>query len=198
MSARVSARHEPESPFEHPAFEHIYLVVLRDVADRRLDVLQRKAAARAIAFLLREQLVTERVATDVLAVLNRTLDVPNAVRTLLLALVGVSAPEKITEWTQAVAERSLREGHLASFVTAMRILVELSGYDGTVPARWRISLLRAIESRELASRVLLFSKVYERRFCSDAWWLRTARTRSMVAVLRRRATVAEMREARKS
>lgn len=187
-----------ESPFEHPAFESLYARALRDVADRRLDERERKAAARALAFLLGERLVDEAVATDLLVAIHRSVDVPNAVRTLLRALVGVSAPEKITEWTGAVADRSLREGHLASFVTAMRILVELPGYDGTVPTRWRISLLRAIEFRELASRVLLFSKVYERRFCSDAWWLRTARTRSMVAVLRRRATVAEMREARKS
>jgi hypothetical protein len=52
------------------------------VVDRRLDGRERKAAARALAFLLREG-ATERTATDVLSVLHRSLDMPYVVRTLL-------------------------------------------------------------------------------------------------------------------
>lgn len=183
-----------ESPFEHPAFESLYARALRDVADRRLDERQRKAAARALAFLLRERFVDEAVATDVLTVLHRSLDVSKVVRTLLLGLVGVSAPEKIVEWTRAVADRALADGRLPSFISAMRILVELSGYDGMVPARWRISLFRAIEFRELASRVLLFSKVYASRFPNDSWWLATVGRHSAAAVLRRSLTAPSARE----
>lgn len=113
----------------------------------------RKASARALAFLLREQVVTEHVTTDVLATLQRSLDLPAAVRRLLFGLVGVSAPEKITEWTKAVAGRALSEGHLPSFVSGIRILVELRDYGGIVPARWRLAILRAAEVQELAPRV---------------------------------------------
>lgn len=188
----------PEIRFQHPAFGDLYLRVLADVADRRLDEWRRLAAARALKFLLHEQPV-ERVLADVLTAVHRSLDGPRAVRTLLLGLVGVSAPEKITEWTRAVADRALAEGQLPSFVTVMRILVELRGYDGTVPARWRISLLRAIEHRELASRVLMFVHAYMRRFPAQRWpWIQRARRRSTVALLRRRVTTAEMREARLS
>lgn len=197
VSAGTSARPEQESPFEHPSFELLYMQVLDHVADRRLDERQRKAAARAVGFLLREQVVNEAVTTDVLTAIHASLDLAAVVRTLLLGLVGVSAPEKITEWTRAVADRALREGKLPSFVAAMRILVELRDYDGEVPTLWRLSILRAVEVPELAPRVLLVVKTYAHRFPEQSWpWVRQARTRSMVAVLRRRVTVAEMREAR--
>lgn len=176
---------EPESQFEHPAFGGFYLRVLRDVADRRLEPATRKAAARALAFLLREQLVDERVTTDVLTALHKSLDVPKVVRTLLLGLVAVSAPEMIAEWTRAVADRALREGHFASFVTAMRILVELCDYDGTVPTRWRLAILRAVEVPELAPRVIRFTRAYARRFPAESWrWTHEARVRGMVESLR--------------
>lgn len=190
---------EPESPFEHPSFETLYARALRDVVDRRLDNRTRAAAARALAFLLREQLVTERVATDTLIALHRSLDLSKVVRALLLGLVGVSAPEKIAEWTRAVADRALREGHQPSFISTMRILVELPGYDGTVPTRWRLSILRAAETRELPRRVLLLAKAYARRFPSESWpWIRRARAGCMIAVLVGRVTTAEIREDRES
>lgn len=199
VSSDSSARREPESAFEHPVFKHLYARVLRDVADRRLDERTRKAAGRALAFLLREQVVTERVTTDVLAVLNRTLDVSNIVRTLLLGLADVSAPEKIAEWTRAVADRALAEGHLPSFISVMRILVELPGYDGTVPTRWRLSILRAAETQGLPRRVLLLAKAYARRFPSESWpWIRRAHAGGMVAMLVGRVTSAETREGRRS
>lgn len=200
MSARAGPP-EPESPFEHPAFEALYPRVLRDVADRHLDERTRKAAARALAFLLRERVLDERTTTDILTVLNRSLDVSSIVRALLVGLrSALGDHEKIAEWTRAVADRTLREGHVPSFIAAMRILVELPGYDGTVPARWRISLLRAIEVKELAPRVLCFCRDYVHRFPRESsWpWIQTARTRSTIAVLRQRVTVAEMREARLS
>ena len=198
MSARTPSSDLVRSAFAHPAFELLYFRVLRDVTDRRLEPVQREAAARALAFLLREQLVTERVATDMLAALHQSLDVSKVVRTLLLGLAGVSAPEKIAEWTRIVADRALTESHLPSFVSALRVLVELAGYEGRVPTRWRLSLLRSLEIAGLAPRVLRFAKSYGRRFPDDSWWLRTVRVRSTIASLRRRVTVAEMDEARNS
>ena len=193
MSAGMSARLEPGSPFEHPAFELLYARALRDVADRRLDERQRKAAARALAFLLRERFVDEAVATDVLTVLHRSLDASKIVRTLLLGLVGVSSPEKIAVWTRAVADRALREGHLPSFISAMRVLVELPGYDGRVPTRWRLSILRAAGT--LPRRVLPLAKAYARRFPSDSWpWIRRAHAGGMVAVLVGRVSNSELQE----
>jgi hypothetical protein len=190
---------EPGSQFEHRALDALYTRVLRDVADRRLDERTRKAAARALAFLLRERFVTEFVATNVLTAVCRSLDLSKVVRTLLLGLVSVSAPEKIAEWTKAVAERALREGHPSSFVSAMRIIVELRDYDGTVLARWRLAIVRAVEVPELAPRVLLFARAYARRFPAESWlWVRRARAVCMLAVLRERVTVAEMPDARQS
>jgi hypothetical protein len=191
---------EPESPFEHPALEAMYTRVLRDVADRRLHERERKAAARTLAFLLRERIVDEAVATDVLTAIHRALDLSKVVRTLLLGLRdALGDHERVTEWTRAVADRSLREVHLASFVTAMRILVELRDYDGTVPTRWRLSLLRAVEVPELAPRVLRFARAYARLFPAESWrWIREARVRGMVASLRGRSMNTAMPEARES
>ncbi len=173
MSARVSARREPESAFDHPAFERLYACALRDVADRRLDLAKRKAAARALAFLLREQVVDERVATDVLGAVRRSLDVPHVVRTLLIGLCDVLGDhERIAEWTTAVADRALREGHLASFVTAIRILVGLRDYDGSVPTHWRSAILKSTESVEVPSRVLRYAHAYTFRFPEKSSWLR--------------------------
>lgn len=186
-----------DCPFEHPSFQPLYARVLRDVADRRLDERERKAAARTLAFLIREQLVDERVLTDVLTVLHRSLDASKIVRTLLLALVGVSPQEKIAEWTRAVADRALAEGHLSAFSSAMHVLVELRDFDGVVPTRWRLALVRAIEIPELAPRVFLVGRPYARRFPTQSWWwIRTVRLRSTVASLRGRVTVAEMTEAK--
>ncbi len=188
---------QTESEFEYAPLSDLYVQALRDVGDRQLDERERKAAARALAFLLREQLVTERVATDVLTVLHRSLDVSKVVRTLLLGLVGVSPPEKIVAWTRTVADHALREGNLSSFVSAMRILVDLGGYDGDVPTLWRLSVLRAAEVPELTSRVLLFTTAYARRFSSESWlWVRKARAACMITSLRHRVTVAELQEAR--
>lgn len=192
----MNADTRTETDFEYAPFSDLYLQALRDVGARRLDVRERNAAARTIAFLLREQLVTERVATDVLAALHRSLDVSKVVRTLLTGLVGVSPPEKIAAWTRAVADHALREDHLPSFVSAMRLLVDLGGYDGDVPTLWRLSILRAAEVPELTSRVLLFTTAYARRFSSESWlWVRKARAACMIASLRRRVTVAELQEA---
>lgn len=192
----MSAAARRESPFEHPAFETLYSQVLRDVADRRLEPATRKAAARALAFLLREQLVSERVLTDVLTALHRSLDLSKVVRTLLLGLVGVSPPEKMTAWTKSVADLALTEGHLSSFVTAMRIVVELRDFDGTVPTRWRLSILRAAEMPDIAPRIFMLTRTYARRFPEESWWwLRTLRVRSTIASLRRRATASDSAEA---
>jgi len=172
VSARVSARRERESPFEHPAFEHLYSVVLRDVTDRRLDASTRRAAARALSFLLRERVSDERTIADVLSAVHRSLDVPTVVRTLLLALRDVLGDhEKIVEWTQAVADRALNEGHPPSFLAAMRILVELRDYDGSVPTHWRSAILKSTQSVELPSRVLRFAHAYTSRFPEKSSWL---------------------------
>lgn len=114
-------------------------------------------------------------------------------------LIGVSAPEKLAEWTRGVADRALTEGHLPSFISALRILVELSGYDGVVPTRWRLSILHAVEVPELTPRVLLLAKAYARGFPSESWpWVRRARAGCTVAVLVGRVTNVEMREAQES
>lgn len=183
--------------FDHPAFENLHACVLRDVADRRLEERERNAAARALAFLLREQFVDEAVATDVLTAIHRALDLSAVLRTLLLGLRNALGDhERMTAWTRAIADRALAEGHLPSFVSAMRILIDLRDYDGAVPTRWRIALLRSIEFKDLAPRTFLFARAYGRRFTEDSWWLRTVRRQSTIACLRRRVTVADMRESR--
>lgn len=190
MSALVSARRESESAFEHPAFEHLYLVALRDVVNWGLDVSTRKAAARALAFLLREQVVDERVSTDVLGAVHRSLDVPTVVRTLLLALRDVLGDhEKIAEWTQAGADRALNEGHPPSFLAAMRILVELRDYDGSVPTHWQSAILKSTESVELRSRVLRYAHAYTSRFPEKSSWLRAVTGPSRDAVSRQSPVV---------
>lgn len=194
MSSGRTAQCEPESAFEHSAFEHLYARVLHDVADHRLDTLQRNAAARALAFLLRERLADEAVATDVLTATHRSLDLSKVVRTLLLGLRDALGPyEKITEWTRDVANRALAEGHVPSFLTALRILVGLRDYDGRVPTQWRIALLTAIETVELARRVLHFAKAYTSRFPDNSLWLRTLRRHSAIAVLHRSPGLVEVR-----
>lgn len=190
---------QTESEFEYAPFRGLYLQALRDLTDRRLDERERSAAARTISFLLREQLVTERVATDVLVALHQSLDVSKVVRTILLGLVGVSAPERIAEWTRHVADRAVQARHLPSFLSAMRILVELRAYDGVVPTQWRLSILRASEIPELTPRVLLFARAYKRRFPSESWrWIRKALVGSTVSMLRRRPTAEDLREAQNS
>lgn len=177
---------EPEGPFEHPVFENLYSRVIRDLADRRLDERTRKAAARALAFLLREQLLDELTSSDVLAALQRSLDAAKIVRTLLLGLRdALGDHERITEWARTAVDRALREGHLASFVAAMRILVDLRDYDGTVPTRWRLAILRAVQVPKLTPQVGLFAETYRHRFPVESWhWVSEARVRSMVASLR--------------
>lgn len=190
---------QTESEFEYAPFSDLYRQALRDVSDGRLDERARNAAARTIAFLLREQLVTERVATDVLVALHRSLDVSKVVRTLLLGLVDVSAPEKIAEWTRHVAGRTVQAKHLPSFLSAMRVLVELRDYDGVVPTRWRLSILRASEIPELTPRVLRFAKAYKRRFPHESWpWIRKALHGSTILMLRRRPTAEDVQRARDS
>lgn len=189
-----------ESPFEYAPFESLYSLALRDTADRKLDERERKAAARAVAFLLREQLVTERIATDVLTAIRRSLDLSTVVRTLLIGLRDtLGDDERASAWTATTADRALAEGQLPSFISAMRILVELRGYDGVVPTRWRLSVLRAAEVRELAPRVLILARAYAQRFPRESWsWIRMARVRSTIASLRRRATAADFEEAGQS
>jgi hypothetical protein len=190
---------QAESPFEHPALEHLYLVVLHDVADRRLDLSTRKAAARALAFLLRERVLDERTATDVLTAVHRSLDLAAGVRTLLLGLRdALGDHERITEWATAVADRAVREGQRLSFMFAMRLLVELRDYDGTVPTRWRLAILRAAEVPYLAPQVRLFCKAYAQRFTQSSPWLQKARVVSTATFVRRRVKAEGMREARDS
>jgi hypothetical protein len=185
------------SCFEHPAFAELYARAVADVADRRLEPATRKAAARALAFLLRETLVDERVATDVLAALKGSLDQSRIVRTLLRALRDLlSDHERTTRWTRRVADRALREGHLPSFVSAMRILVEEPHFDGMVPALWRLSILRAVEVPQLSPCVVLYVRAYASRFPEHSWrWVRIARVRSTIACLRRRPTPADFADA---
>lgn len=96
-----------ECPFEYRPFEELYSRALTDVVDRRLELAERSAAARTLAFLLREQLVSERVATDVLTALHRSLDLSKVVRTLLLGLRdALGDNEQVTEWTRGAAGRA--------------------------------------------------------------------------------------------
>lgn len=186
-------------PFGYPLFHTLYVSTVRDVADRRVDPAMRQVAARVLAFLVREQTFTERVATDVLTALHKSLDVPMVVRTLLVGLRDVAGDTpKIVEWTRNTVDRSIKEGQLPSFVTAMRILVDLRDFDGTVPTRWRLALLRGLELPGLPPRLFMFSRDYARRFPQDSWWLRTVRVRSTIASLRRRATASDSQEADES
>ncbi len=171
-----------ECPFEYQPFEGLFNRALRDVADHRLQDTERKAAARALAFLLRERLVTEAVATDTLAALRKSLDVSNVVRTLLLGLVGVSAPEKIAERTSRTAERALAEGHVPSFVSALRVLVDLRDYDGAMRTSWQVAVLRAVELPDpwLRRRVFVLRDEYARRFGATSRWVRTIAVHRLV------------------
>lgn len=169
-----SQQSEPEGPFEYPPFEPLFDRALRDVANRRLDQLERKAAARALAFLLRERLVTELVATDVLTALYNSLDVAKIVRTLLLGLHDVpESVDRMTMWTRCAAERAIAEGHVPSLISAMRILVPLRDYDGAVPTSWQLALLHALETPDLHLRRRLFLLVeeYGRRFGRESRWV---------------------------
>lgn len=203
MSDGAMSRHRPgpaENAFEYAPFASLFVVALRDAADRKLDERERKAAARAVVFLLREQLITERIASDVLTAIRRSLDLSAVVRTLLIGLRDTLGDhERASAWTAAAADRALAEGQLPSFISAMRILVELRGYDGVVPTRWRLSIVRAAEVRELAPRVLILARAYTQRFPRESWrWIRMARVRSTIASLRRRATAADFEEAGQS
>lgn len=199
VRTRTSGRPEPESAFDHPAFEGLYSRVLADVAARRLEPAAREAAARALAFMLRERVVDEAVATQVLTALHRSIDLPQVVRALLVGLRDTLGDhEKITEWTKSVAERAIRERQLAAFIVALRILTDLRHYDGGIPTGWRLSLLRAIETKDLAPRVALFARTYARRFPDDCWWLRTVRRQSAIASLRWRVVACDFAEPRDS
>ena len=191
-SARGSETRET-SPFRYPLLYILYIWTLRDVADRRVDPAMRTVAARVLAFLLREQPFTERVATDVLTALHKSLDMSKVVRTLLVGLRDSACdPPKVAEWTRNTADRAIREGHLASFVSAMRILIGLRDYDGTVPTRWRLSILRALDIPDLTPSVFLFARDYNRRFPQESWrWIRIVGVARIVALLRRRATASD-------
>lgn len=174
----------PEPPFELPAFEHLYLVVLRDVSDRRLDPPARKAAARALAFLLREH-PCERVVTDILVALHCSLDVSPVVKTLLVGLRdALGDHERIAEWTTKVAGRAHAGRRVESFISSMRVLVVLRDFDGGLPTSWQLSLLRASEDPRLQRRLLLLSDDYARRFGSEARWVTTVRARYLLGANR--------------
>jgi hypothetical protein len=184
----VISEHRPcESAFEHPSFEGLFVRALRDVVDRKLEPDMRTAAARALAFLLREN-PCERVVTDLLTAIHKSLDLPRAVQTFLVGLRdALGDHEKITEWTRAVADRAVKEGHQLSFSFAMRLLVELRDYDGIVPTRWRLAILRAARVPYLAPQVRLFCKAYAQRFPQQSSpWLQKARVVSTATFLRRR------------
>ncbi|MBX3232011.1 MAG: hypothetical protein KIT84_20155 [Labilithrix sp.] len=175
MSAPVSARRGPESAFEHPAFESLYARVLRDVADHRLDERTRKAAARALAFLLREN-IDEAVVTDVLTAVHRSLDLAAVVRSLLLGLRdALGDHERITEWTRRAADRAHAQGHVETFVSAVRVLIGLRDFDGAMPTSWQLAIIRASEDPRLRRRLLHIADGYARRFGSHARWGKTVR-----------------------
>ncbi|MCA9590789.1 MAG: hypothetical protein KC657_36070 [Myxococcales bacterium] len=179
---------QTESPFEYVPFEHLYSRALSDVANRRLDQLERKAAARALAFLLRERVVTERVATDVLTALYNSLDVAKVVRTLLLGLHDApESDDRMTMWTRRTAERALAAGHVPSFVAALRILVGLGDFEGAVPTSWQVALLRAAEDpdRRRRAQAFLLRDEYARRFGAEPRWVRTVRARQLIEAVRR-------------
>ena len=178
-----------DCPFEYIAFEALFERALRDVADRRVQEMERKAAARAIAFLLREQIVTEAVATDVLVAIWKSLDVSKVTRTLLLALRDVpESHDRMTMWTTRVAERALAEAHVPSFVSALRILVGLRDYDGAMRTSWQVALLRAAElpGRRLRTRVYLLRDEYARRFGDASRWVRIIAVRRLIEAVRDR------------
>lgn len=183
---------EPESPFEYCPFGDLYLRALRDVADRRLDESSRKAAARALAFLLRERFVDERVATDVLTAIRGSLDVSKIVRTLLLGLRdALGDHEKITEWTWRAAGRAHAQRHVGSFVSAIHVLVGLRDFDGALPTNWQLLLIRAAEDPKLRRRLLHIADEYARRFGSGSQWVRKLRARYVIRGVRVQAAHAE-------
>lgn len=169
----------PEIRFQHPAFGDLYARVLADVAEHKLEPAAREAAARALAFLLREQVPTERVLADVLTAVHRSLDVPRAVRTLLRGLRDAPGRRgRIMEWTRRTAERALAERHVPSFVVAMQALVGLRCYDGSLPAEWQSSLVGAFDAPGLVRAwVFCLAKEYAERFGDEHAWVRTIRER---------------------
>ncbi len=170
-----------DCPFEYAPFVPLFDQALRDVADRRIGDTERKAAARVLAYLLTERLVTEAVATDILVAIRKSLDVSKVVRTLLLGLRhALGDYEKITEWTMRIAGRAHAERHVESFVSAMRILVSLRDFDGGMPTNWQLSLIRALEMPDLQRRLYLLADDYASRFCSDPRWVNTIRARRII------------------
>lgn len=167
-----------ECPFEYQPFEELYSQALRHVVDRRLKPGERRATARALAFLLRERVVTERVATDVLAAIHGSLDVAKVVRTLLLGLRDTLGDhERIAEWTRRIVGRAHEWRHVETFVSVTRILVGLRDFDGAVTTSWQLSLIRASEDPRLQRRVRSLADDYARRFGSEPRWVKTVRAR---------------------
>ncbi len=134
--------------------------------------------------MLREQLVTERVATDVLVAIRRSLDLHRVVRALLLGLRdALGDHEKIAEWTRDTVGRALGEAHVASFVSALRILVLLRDFAGSLPARWQLTLmdLADVPDRRLQARLSLLGKDYAERFGEGPRWVREVDARPVGA-----------------
>ena len=154
-----------EDPFEYVPIENLYSRALRDVVDRRLERPKREGASRAIAFALKQCVVTEAIATDVLTAIWKSVDVSKVVRTLLLGLLDADGEhERVEQWTGFVADRALAEGHVPSFLSAMRILVGLRDYDGAVRTSWQVALIQTLETTDLRlrRRVFLLANEYGR------------------------------------
>ncbi len=155
------------------------------MVDRRIGDTERKAAARVIAYLLTERLVTEAVATDILVAIRKSLDVSKVVRTLILGLRhALGDYEKITEWTMRIVGRAHAEQHVESFVSAMRILVNLRDFGGGMLKSWQLSLIRALEMPDLQRRLYLLADDYASRFGSDPRWVNTIRARRIIEASR--------------
>ena len=183
-SSRASLPTRPvrdDDPFEYAGLEGLLERALRDVGECRLTERERAGAARLVAFVLTEQLVTEAVTTDVLAALWKAVDVARVVRTLLRGLRhALGDHEKIMEWTRRITGRAHDGRHVESFVSAMRILVTLRDFDGGLPTSWQLSLIRGSEDPRLRRRLLLLSDDYARRFGSEARWVTTVRARYLL------------------
>lgn len=106
-----TCRVRDDDPFEYAGLEGLLERALRDVSERRLTDRERAGAARLVAFLLTEQLVTETVTTDVLTALWKAIDLPLVVRTLLRGLrhtLGVREGRAAREGLHARGEGSVR------------------------------------------------------------------------------------------